>query len=113
MPWVARDSSHGRCTRVKTVQPFLTFFLAHGQVLAPGRLPTSLGSRAQTCWANSPKGTRSGVMANVVWTNNHGRPYGPKAPTLGGGCLVQLTSVVSCTAKTTGTAPKRVYVDST
>jgi len=33
-------------------------------------LPTSLGSRAQTCWANSPKGTRSGVMANVVWTNN-------------------------------------------
>ena len=37
--------------------------------LAAALLPMSWGSRTQTCWANRPKGTRSGVMAKVLCTN--------------------------------------------
>ena len=42
-----------------------------GRCLRRARLPTSLGSRAHTCWAKSPKGTRSGVKAKVVWRPNY------------------------------------------
>ena len=53
---------------VKAGQPFWLSFCPMGRGLRRARLPLSAGSRAHTCWANSPKGTRSGVTARVLWT---------------------------------------------
>ena len=44
-------------------------FTAAESCLRRVRFPMSFGSRPQTCWAKSPKGTRSGVIANVVCTS--------------------------------------------
>ena len=63
---VFMDSNH----RPQTLEPLVSFLRFDGAAFAGGPLAYPSRVRAQTSCAISPKGTRSGASASVVWASN-------------------------------------------
>ena len=94
---------------VETVEPLLTFLLADGELLAPGPFPHVVRVPGPDLLGQEPQGDplrRDGQGGMDQQAVTRGMPSGPK-PSVARE-FVQLASVVSCTAKTKGTALRRL-----